>query len=225
MGAPWWRKGPLIDEDANTVAHVYWRNGALVDSKANSWVMNGTVPQVGAVGAVPPGAGQFSAANNYTLGSGNDVLDFAGDFTFVAVSRQVSLPAGSSPSFYNATPVAQGWIGLITNAGKGQLVAYNGAFPNALTTNSIGAGSVYVLCGGRASGTLYAKLNLGTTITAAGGTIVPGTTSVATIGYDTVDARAHTGYVYELYFTTTTPSDALFTAIASRVFSRIRLGS
>ena len=92
---PAWRKDPLFSDDANTVAHLYWRNGGLFDSKSNSWSMNGTVPQVASSGKVPPGAGPFSDANFYSLGAGNDVLDFASDFYGVIVWQPASISVGA----------------------------------------------------------------------------------------------------------------------------------
>jgi hypothetical protein len=80
--------GALIsDSDPNIVAHVYWNGTQLVDTKGNSWTQNGTVPQVTAnpFTTTRYGAGPFSDANTYQLGTGVDVLDLNGDMTVCVV--------------------------------------------------------------------------------------------------------------------------------------------
>src|SRR5574340_1492774 len=75
------QRQPLIPDDAGTVSHVVFNGSSLVDRFGNSWTQNGTVPQVARSGRTPAGAGPFSDANYYSLGTGSDVLDFAGDFS------------------------------------------------------------------------------------------------------------------------------------------------
>ena len=71
-------------EDENTVAHVYWNGSALVDTKNNAWGTTGSPPMV-AANALPTltaaGGVTLDGNNNLvTLGTGNDVLDFSGDW-------------------------------------------------------------------------------------------------------------------------------------------------
>lgn len=222
--APWWRSGPLIDADGNAVAHVYWRNGAIVDALGNSWTMNGTVPQVGAAGAVPPGAGPFAVANNYTLGTGSDALDFAGNaWTFAAVGRLTSLPASTAPVIVNATLNTEGWLVQMSSTGTAAIVCYNGTGNSNPTANAISAGSVFVVCGGHtAAGSSLIKLNSGSTSTAVAGHTA-GSTSVATLGLLASLSRAFPGTLFEFYATTTEPSDVICTGIVNTVAARMKV--
>lgn len=219
LPAPYWRKGPLIPEDGGCVAHVYWRNGALVDGKGNTWSQNGTVPQVNAAGSTPPAAGPFSAANYYGLGAGADVLDFAGDFSACVILYPTSL--GTAGVFYSNTDGSTvGGDAQINAFNRLQFFSRNGG-ASAQTTNSVTANAPAVCCFGISAGNLLAKLNLGTTVTQAGAWSAAAA-SVAMLGRWSGGFPYGTGYMIEAYFSSTAGSDALFTSIASTVFSRLR---
>lgn len=219
LPGPWWRRGPLIDEDANCVAHVVWRDGALVDLKGNSWTQNGTVPQTVPNGRRPPGAGPFSGVNYYSLGAGADVLDFAGG-TFTVVVVGTGAP---SPQFA-FTNAAIGSTGYTIGATTGQvgLFALWPSFAQVATVNAMSVGNPFVMCGGRDGGasTIYGKLNLGAVLTASSAYTAP-TGSAALLGGGA--GNAWTGALWEFYATTTAPSDALFTSITRAVASRLRV--
>lgn len=215
--------GPLIIEDANTVAHVVWNGYALVDLHANAWSMNGTVPQVAKSGKTPAGSGAFSDANNYSLGTGVDVGDFASDFAACVVfdgsdqtANHVLLCDGlaSTDGWYvnnGATPVMR--FSLNNGATVGQIS----------TANQVINGGINVFCFGVAGGEQIAKLNLGTAVTnTPGGVRTPATTRPARIGRYDSTTLAYGGRIYEVWFSTTTPTDALFTAIQQRV--KLRAG-
>ncbi|HAM55012.1 MAG TPA: hypothetical protein DCQ64_06255 [Candidatus Rokubacteria bacterium] len=87
----WDRSGPMLEEPAGTVSHVYFNGSALVDTKGLAWTMQGTVPQVGSsilypdgfAGASRAGAGPYSASNYYA--GPTNTLDGAAAFAFLAV--------------------------------------------------------------------------------------------------------------------------------------------
>lgn len=216
---PWWVKAPLIDEDVNTVAHVYWRNGALVDSKGNSWTQNGTVTQAGASGFVPPGAGPFSDANYYSLGAGSDVLDFAGDFTITIVFRAGSNVNGNQI----ANGAAYGGVGWATLEGGSHVTAWyvNGSLL-ANTATSKTPGKVYVSSFGMSGTDLRGLENLGTA-RAGTATVSPATAATAKIGRYEGAGAAFDGTILEFYATTTAATDANMRAIHAAVLSRMRV--
>ena len=220
MGAPWWRKGPLITEDANCVAHVYWRNGALVDSKGNSWTMNGTVPQTGSAGSIPPGAGPFSDANYYSLGSGADVLDFSGDFTSTFV---YFTPIGSVDGWMFSNGSALGSPGWAFNwaNGSGTTTLYISGTATPDASPSYGDGALCVTVAGRSGTNSGCRTNAGTYRSV----VVPTTfdsTSSAKIGRYNTAGIPFGGVMLECYFTTTAISSSLAASIISQTFSRMR---
>jgi hypothetical protein len=211
--------GPLITEDANTVAHVYWNGTALVDTKGNAWTENGTVPQVSAnpFTTTRYGAGPFSAANYYSLGTGTDVLDFAGDFTACFVYSSWS-GGGDGVLFSNGaafTPTTAGYAVLLGTGGTNALYyAYGVQVPDA--GNVVPANGPSVTCIGQTGATGVLKTNLGTYRTkTTGSTAATGATAL--LGRYPGTAQPFLGTIYEAYFTTTAPSDALFTAIQQKV--------
>ena len=217
--------GPLITEDSNTVAHVYWNGTALVDSKGNAWTQNGTVPQVTAnpFTTTRYGAGPFSTSNYYSLGTGADVLDFAGDFT-VCVAFQSPTIAGASHIVSNGTYGA---------AGAGYLVRTTTSATSVVTINFEGAesadkvattGNPYttgpnVLCAGRSGTTGYIKLNLGTTASVVSVPIEAGSAYPAIIGNGTYapSGAFALGTIYEVYATSTPFTEATVVAIQQKV--------
>ena len=206
--------GGLITEDANTVAHVYWNGTALVDTKGNSWTQNGTVPQVTAnpFTTTRYGAGPFGTANYYSLGTGADVLDFAGDFTVCAV--MVSGVASSEMIIDQHDDSTTGWrIRKYSDGGcrfqHGSAFAYTGA------GNVVGGPNV--ICGGRSGSTLYVKNNLGTTATQNVGTYSLPTAIVPMMGRAVVGGQLLEGKMYEFYATSTPFTEATVIAIQQKV--------
>jgi hypothetical protein len=214
----WWRHGPLITEDAGCVAHVIWRNGALLDTKGNSWTQNGTVPQAAAVGSIPPGAGPFSDANYYSLGAGPDVLDFGGNFTMCVVFLPAA--AGTLALFGNGDGATAGYR-VLQNTTKLMLFS-DGGGGNAQSANSVVQGTINVGCVGVSGGNFLAALNSGSTATVPA-TITQDSTSLAKIGRVEAAGAAFTGRIGEVYFSTTAASGALFAALITQAFKRMRL--
>lgn len=221
--------GPLIDEDANTVSHIYFDGTQLVDTKGNQWTANGTVPQNAPSQLYPrgfnigvSGAGPFSDTNYYSLGAGSDILDFAGDFTVCVVVVPLTTDfAGGGVPVSNGTFNIDGWYLQWSNAPLGafRLTTSSSGASTAVNTSNAGIlGAVNIGCSGRAGSTLLAKLNLGPIASIAAGPIVPATTTTAKIGRYAGAGFPEVGQIFEVYITTTTPSDALFTQIQTAFY-------
>lgn len=212
--------GPLILADANTVVHVVWNGSAMVPLIGPAWTMNGTIPQVPRAGKTPAGAGPYSDANFYSLGTGNDVLDFAGDFSACLVFA-VTSGANSPVLFSNGTVSTNGWIAQNASAGGDLRVTFSTAGVASPTVDTFALPSgLNVVCVGRAAATGQIKANLRALVTGSAGTITAATGTPARLGRYPSAGFALNGTLYEAWFSTTTPSDALFTAIANRVKSR-----
>lgn len=218
--------GPLILDDAGTVAHVTWNGSALVDSFGNSWTQNGTVPQVGKAGKTPAGAGPFSDVNYYSLGTGNDVLDFAGDFTVAVVWSATALTDDAECFIANGVFGASGagWRVLARYVSADLLFdTYSAA--SGLTRSATAAGAAQlglnVICVGRSGTNQIAKCNLSAATTTAGTKTVVGTSQIAKIGRDEgAGGSAGQSIIREVWASSTAISDALATSIANRVKTR-----
>lgn len=210
--------GPLIADDVNTVCHATFNGTAIQDSKGCAWTMQGTVPQVSRSGKTPPGAGPFSASNYYYLGSGNDALDFAGDFSICVVHTPT---AGANYLVSDGAYNVSGYYLQVTTS-SATFNMSGGAGVNASVFPSTQVVGVNVLCVGRSGNTAYAKSNLGATLNAAISSYAPATATIARIGTASAGANPFAGTIYELWFSTTAASDAVFTAIANRV--KLRAG-
>lgn len=228
LGGTWWRRGPLITPDSNTVAHVVFRNGVISDTRGNSWSMSGTVPQNSAAGSVPPSGGTFTDANYYSLGAGNDVLDFAGNFSGCIIFSLTSTPAAVPVAFSNGEFGVNGYyVYLGGSASPFSGIVFRSPADNVISETATGftAGIPQIACFGRSGTTGYFKANLRTLITGATGAITTGTTSPAYLGrYVGINNSFSLagGKIYEAWFSSSTPSDALFTSLVTQAFSRMR---
>lgn len=213
--------GPLIADDPNTVAHVTWNGSALADSKGNAWAMTGTVPQVAKNGKTPPAAGAYSDSNFYGLGTGNDVLDFTGNFTFCAVLK-ITNTGGPVVPFINAASGTDGyWLQVGTGATDTQAVFASGGNKAATAAAPVINGAINVVCMGRSGTTGYIKSNLGATVSVINVGLTAATSNIAKIGkFESAGSSFSTGYTVELWWTTTTYTDALAIAVMQRVKNR-----
>ncbi len=214
---------PLIADDAGTVAHVWFRNGALVDKYGNAWTQNGAVPQVAKSGRTPAGAGPFSDANYYSLGTGNDALDFVGDFS-IAVVFQPTATNNSGAFLSNGVFGAAGSgyrLSLIGGVGQIDTYAAASGLGRKAEVAAVQTGTLNVICAGRGTTTVYLKQNLRAILSAAAATITAGTGRVANLGRDDGLTNSVPGNIYEIWMSSTTPSDALFIDIMNRVKARV----
>jgi hypothetical protein len=218
--------GALIDEDANTVAHVYWNGSALVDTKGNSWTQNGTVPQVTAnpFTTTRYGAGPFSTSNYYSLASPNP-LQFASDFTVCAVVSCPATPAAENLILAIGATSSKGYdLGICRAAGAvgagGVVGSFRSGATVALQSASAGQGlgvGPHVVCFGKSGATGYLKVDLATTVTGvASGYVQP--TTAALIGvYTDLTSGPAVSPIYEVYATSSPWSEANVTAIQQKV--------
>lgn len=213
--------GPLLACGATAVACVTWNGTALADAKANNWTMVGTVPQVAAAPPLPAGAGVFSDANHYTLGSGNDVLDFTTSFTCHIVYSAASYAAVMIP-LANGNTGSAGWsISVRPTGGVVRLTFRDTVGSKTASTVTTSSAGINVLSVGRDAGNLYAKLNLGPTASIAAGTAVAATASPALLGRYASDGSAFVGSIYGVTCSTDAFTDAAAIAAQSAVKARV----
>ena len=210
---------PLILDDAGTVAHVWFRGASLIDTRGNAWTTNGSVAITPRSGKTPAGAGPFSDANYYSLGTGNDVLDFAGDFRVAFVFSSL---AGVRVFFANAnqTGFAAGYA-VYTNGtpAAGVLNTYNAGTQGAATTvNTVAAGVLSVICAWRSGATIGVKMNLGAAATSTpAGVITAATANSAKLGRNETVGNAYAGTLYEAAWSSLAGSDAWAIDVMNRV--------
>jgi hypothetical protein len=219
-----WQSGPLITADANTVLHVYWRNGALVDAKGNTWNMVGTVPQVASLGPIPPGAGPFSDTAYYESAV-LDLMAAAGDFSYCVIYTSCN---GNANVVGNGTAYGGTGIALLPGSATALPASYiNGASLLDNVARSIAYPAIS--CMGRvvSTTTQYLKTNghavRSTSNAAYGNTTVTGTAPTRIGRYQSAGGSATCTVVYEVWFSTTTPADALFTTIEAAVATKLAL--
>jgi hypothetical protein len=195
--------GPLITEDANTVAHVYWNGTALTDTKGNAWTMNGTVPQVTAnpFTTTRYGAGPFSDSNYYSLGTGSDVLDFAGDFTCHLVFNPTTLDAANARRLLVNASTSTGYALTVrsTAASQVEFTVFR-AGPASATATIATAPTIAgpnVVSIGRSGNTNSIKMNLSATGTSTAA-MDQDSATVAKIGSLGTSTRAFDGTIYEV---------------------------
>ena len=205
----------LFAGDANTVAHVYFDGAQLRDAKGNAWAMTGAVPQVVTAPPLPAGAGPFTAAAHYSLGSGPDALDFTGDWSACFVFKPAS--GATQMLVYNADGVATGF--QIYISGDNFWVQTEDGSGHQMGGGVITLNEVNVACVGRSGAMLLAKLNAIPTNTAPGGTQTAAANVTATLG--SVSTLPVQGVIYEAWFSTTPASDALFTSAVQAVKARL----
>ncbi len=229
---PFTTSGHRFNDDAGTVAHPIW-NGTAISDPFNTWTQNGTVPQVtasplypnGFGAAAKPGAGPMSSVsgNFYSLGTGADVLDFTGGFTCCVAWLNDGTAGelffdgnfGASGTGYRYSAVLFDTFGPASALSR---ITYSPA-PTLGLTGGMGTN---IVCGGRGGTTQYAKINLAAVQTLAGAQNTLDTTHSAKIG-NGIDAGnvAAIRSVLEEWCSSTTPSDALFTAIQNRAFGHV----
>ena len=209
---------PLILDDAGTVAHVWFKGAGILDRYANTWTQNGTVPQVPRSGKTPAGAGAFADANCYSLGSGNDALDFAVPFSIAIVYKPNALTN-------NPVPISNGAVntnGYVLQSGA----AVTAFFQSTAGSNAQAAvaaatvGQLNCVCCGVSATQVLAKINLGAINAVAKVATTAATGTAMLLGRHGSAGLALNGTIYEAWFSTTAPTDALFISIMNRVKER-----
>lgn len=210
-----WRR-PLFADNSTVICHAWWTRGGIKDTRGCAWSTAGVVSYVPRAGRRPARSGATTAVNYYSLGTGNDALDFAGDFT----CRVVFLGAvGTQILLSNFTANTQGYTTYWVGADFG-FATYNGIAGPLTDTGAVVAGTMNVASFGRASGTKYLKVNGRATKSVAGGGIVAGTTSVARLGTDGTNGSP--GF-YEAWCSSAAFVEATEAAVHATVKSRLGL--
>lgn len=228
----------LITERGGEVSHLWVAGGRIFDpytrgiNQASGWVENGAVPRVAL--ATPPGGdgrrqvegiGPFAnSAVSVTLP--NDVLDFPGDFSAAIIWSRTS-SGTAAQIFDNAVGGVSGFRAQ-AQIGAALLVVFDAAAGLSLASaNAWSTTSVNVACFGRTGSTCFAKLNLGSIVSGAiPGGWVPATSIAAGLGTQRNGAStASDETIYESWFSNISPSDLLFTSIATEVKGRLGISA
>lgn len=198
LSLPLSSSGPYFQDDAGTVMHCRgedYSGGTLTCQTGGAWTKNGSITGSvtsplypnGFSSSARTGFGPFSGSNYFTLGSGSDVLDFAGDHTVCVAwlinsnSQEFDIIASDG-----AYPVA-GWYIQLFESGTTVAMQYvtNGSGSGLDATTAFQAkptGGVMVACGGLDGTTARAKLNNGAVVSRAGVPYSPGTGYAAVLG-------------------------------------------
>jgi hypothetical protein len=209
---------PVFSEDAATVSHVWFKAGQIADTKGLTWTMTGTVPQVARSGSTPAGAGVFADANYYSRGTGSDEFDFSTSYTCHAL---FSPPASFAtfPVLVSAGDASTiGWVLQFTAGGAARIWA-NGQFAD--TVNTCAASALNVVSVGRAAGTSYVKLNLGTSVTKTAA-LTAATALVTKLGRFETTGLAFAGVLYEVVCSSTAWDEA--SVVSAQTAAKSKLG-
>lgn len=191
----------------NTVGGTWSDGGTLTKSKRPSVVLNDN--------RAADGAGPFSNANYFTLGTGDDVLDFADDWHCALV---LSLSATSTGSPFNDYVFNDSGFALqqATPATPSiYLRTFGGGGGTATTAVSV-HGGVNVIDFGVAGNDQFIKSNGGTTISAAGAKKVAATAALARLGAVAGGALPTDSTIYALWCSTSPFTEAAATRIQRR---------
>ena len=215
-------------DTAGTVLHLLGR-----DYNGTTWVTpQATLTTVGTVGtstynatspvpvktrrwgAAPSGGatGTLGTSSFFRLPTGSNVLDFAGDWSACVVVVPTAEDI-SATSIYASNGVSQGTPGwqLVNETGSTRLFGNSGTAVDVAAT----AGQLNVICFGKTGGNLALKVN-DLPMKLAAGTITP-SGSESRIGMHWDYAIGFGGTIYEAWFSTTSPTDGLFTSIVNSI--------
>ena len=221
-------KAPLITPDANVVAHV-WFPKAIADTKANAWSATGAPPisKSTAFKVARYGGGPTTTSDYWKLGTGNDVLDFTGDFTICAVFTG---PAGTviRSIFTNGTVSTSSGYGIeYSSSERLEFYTFGAAASNTQSQSAatVNAG-LNVACVGRTGTDQKLKLNGATTVTTAGAKNANCNATnagcVAYLAYNSRNTIVMPGQVFEFYATTTAWNETDIAALQTAVMAKFK---
>lgn len=212
---------PILSDDANTVSHLYFDKDGWHDTKSVTWATQGSPAAVAKNGSIP--WGEASSGSAYRkLGTGSDVLDFAGDFTGVIIFN----PGANTQGFIftNGANTTAGYGVALNTLSDTRLYFWaSGSSYMRSTGGPVIANTVNVVCFGRASGTAWLVWNGGTAQTGSiTNAITPATGVVAAYSQaigGVLGGMAFT--LHETWFSTTTPTAEVCSNAASQVKSKL----
>lgn len=219
--------GYRFQDTSGTVLHLIGRtfNGTTWTAPQATMTTVGTVPSSsGAVSTLTPIVRRYGMAENsqatgtlaqtsfYYLPAGSNPLDFAGDFS----GCLVLVPAASdisATSIFFGNGRSQGYGGwqVVNESGATKLWGSTGGASGAQLT----ANQLNVLCFGKAGANMLLKINDQPTVVSAG--TVTQFNGEARLGMHYGYDIGFGGTIYEAWFSTDTPTDALFSAVVANV--------
>lgn len=211
------RTDPLISLRGGEVARLTFAGNNALDP-FNVWDEIGLVPSGGLLtgAGVRESAGPFANSTRFELPPAR-AFHFPGDFSAAFVLRPGAAVTGVI--FQDGDLNVSGYFiqgGTLTFTFK-----QNGAGVAATLTGTVLANTVNVVCVGAAGSTIWMKTNLNAATSIAGIAYVLPATRMA-IGNGAVNNNVPlTADLYEAWFSTQTASDALFTAIATEVKTKL----
>lgn len=204
----------IFPEPTGTTCHVYFDGTRLVDTKGCAWAKTGAPTMVPASGKIP--AGESSAngdLNYYSLGTGNDGLDFPGDFGMcVASIPSAGDLSHTNVAYSNGTYATDGMFLQASGTAWRWNLSASGTGSNLSSNAGLVAGSLDISCFGRAGSTQMAQLGLTSLATTTAPTITPATTTPAYIGRYSGTGLPWAGTIIEIIWWSGTPSGTVFTA-------------
>ena len=229
LSLPFSSSGPVLADDANTVVHATWNGTALSDSYGNSWTKVGTPAQVtaspfypsGFSGSARAGSGPYANGDYYKLGTGSDVMDFAGDFSACFLFRNLGEDANGKVFSDGAYEAGGYYLQVGTNADMYAVFSGSGTSSVLTHTGGIGLMTFNLWCIGRSGNNFYSKLNGGTTQTSTFATYTAATAKIATIGNYSDLGYPLYGEMYEVWATTTAWDETTMAGVQRRVLGLV----
>lgn len=223
--------GPLITEDANCTAHLWVSASTLLDTKGGSW----SDPNNFAASSSnrPEAMGPFDSNFDYVQKLSGPTPDIGVGFVVVVADYPSSWSArGFACPVADSTPDAPDgfYISVVsgTQTNNIQSYVYNGHLYDSISLSG-GERVVYFL--GRSGSIVYARNNMHVLSSAPQSAYANPSNSTLTIGNFSPDAvnplnraEGYMGKIYEVYFTTTPPTSALWDSIYTEILSKLAPG-
>lgn len=215
------RTEPLISLRGGEVSRVTFAGGAVLDTY-RLWTVQGAPASAGFLtgAGIREGFGPFAQATSDKIATPS--LHFPGDFSAAFLVRVPPVGAALGVLWQDGVWNSNGYLLEMSatsvpffQSGASVNVQIQGANP------APAAGTLALICCGAAGSTVYVKTNLNAIVSGAAVAYVNPTTGSA-LGNVAVGNNAPLlGEVYEAWFSTQPASDALFTAIATEVKTKL----
>lgn len=151
----------ILRDEPGMVMHTYWTATGVQDTKGFAWAQQGAVPLVSAVPPLPYGAGPHDASNHYYASNPTAISALTGNWTC-----RVVFAGAASGTFVDPLALGNGYVAAQNRSSSSRVEIWGSAMGPA-TANAVLTTATNVLSFGVSGTTMYAKLNGGTTASAA----------------------------------------------------------